>query len=219
MIHLLFSTCKLSSRKTVFVFVLVASLFLISGCDSGGGGGGGDDSPRTVLVMGDSISGAYNYEGVPPWPVLLASDQPEWNIVNSAIAGERIQSGASRLPGQLSVHSPDQVVLFYGSNNAVRGNIDSFEPSLRGAIRAAFAFGVDRVVVATIPPFYGQRVVFNGRVTVVNNIIRTVASEEGAVLADVNREFGEGDRDLFPDGIHPNLDGQRIIKVAIRERL
>lgn len=128
-------------------------------------------------------------------------------------------SGSARLSGQLAAHSPDQVVIFYGANNAIQGDVGSFEGSLRGAIQTAMGFGVDRVVVCTVPLFYGSRSIFNGRVEDVNNIIRTAAKQEGAAVADLNREFGGNSGDLFPDGLHPNLDAARIIMISVKEKL
>ena len=192
----------------------------LTGCDFGSSGGGGSSGPQRVLVMGDSISGATNYPGVPPWPSLLQANEPEWTIINSAKAGEKMEEGASRLPGQLSAHSPESVVIFYGSNNAIQGDTASFEGALRAAIQASRDYStVNRVVVCTIPRMFGAREIYNGRVEALNATIRTVVGQEGAVLANVAAEFGPEDEALFPDGLHPNLDGQTIISANVRSRL
>ena len=66
---------------------------------------------------------------------------------------------------------------------------------------------------------YGPRVIYDSGVDVVNAGVRSASSALGAKVADINREFGTTSEALFPDGLHPNLEGQQIIAVSVRERL
>jgi len=207
---------KTRNRSKLFLGLPLA--ILMAACDSGGGGGGGP-AGQTVLVMGDSISGATNYPGVPPWPGLLQANSPQLTMVNRAVAGEKMESGASRIGGQLAAHMPQSVVIFYGSNNAIQGDTATFDGALRAAIQESKAAGVKKVVVCTIPMMYGDRSIYNGRVDALNATIRSVAGSEGAKIANVAGEFGINDEALFPDGLHPNLDGQNIIAATVRGRL
>lgn len=49
-------------------------------------------APRTVLVMGDSLSAAYGLSAAQGWVALtgaqLARSHPDWRIVNASISGE-----------------------------------------------------------------------------------------------------------------------------------
>ena len=83
-----------------------------------------------------------------------------------------------------------------------------------GAIQA---FGAKAVIVL-LHYMYQGRAIYNGNLDVVLDAARAVASDSGAKLANVNRELNNSP-DLFPDGLHPGLDGQRIIMVTIREKL
>lgn len=209
----------MKALKWLRVFpVLAAGLLLTSCLDSGGGDGDGSSGPRTVLVIGDSISGGVNYPGVPPWPSLLGQMKPEWTIVNRGVGGTKIASGRSRVGGLLAQSQPQTLVSFYGTNNAIQGDLAGFEGDLRAIIQAGKAAGAE-VVVATIPRLVGARAIFNGRVAALNGIIRSVAPAEGARVVDLEKEFSGTGRETFPDGVHPNLDGQRIIAVAMREKI
>ncbi len=195
---------------------------LLTGCDpidGGDGGGGGGSGEKTVLVMGDSISATGTYAGTVPWPSLLASDRPNLTVVNRARSGERMEEGSARIAAEITNSSPDVVVIFYGSNNVLRGNEDVVPSSLRSAIQTAKAAGVNRVIVCTIPRMYGELESNVPAIKQLNNQIRNVASSEGARIANVFGEFSAGEGTLFPDGLHPNQDGQRIIMVTVREKI
>ena len=207
---------KLLRISSVFI-----GLALLTSCDFGGSSGGGSSAPtpQTILVMGDSISEGGFY-GEIPWPALLNGMVAEWTVVNRSRGGEQMQQGASRMPGILASVNPNSVVIFYGSNNAIQSNTAAFEGGLRSAIQSAKNAGATNIVVCTIPPMFGGRSIFNGNVNIINQTIPVVASEMGARVAYVDREFDPvSSVDLFPDGLHPNQDGHAIIAVTVREQL
>lgn len=191
-------------------------LGLVSSCDSGGDGGGGE--PKTVLVIGDSISGKTNYPGVPPWPSLLAGMLPEWTIINRATPGERMGGGAGKVGGLLAEYNPDILVVFYGSNDAIHQDTDNYEAQLASTIQAGKAAGA-KVLACTPPYMYGGRSIYNGGIDVCVAGVRSASSTNGAGVVNINGEFGMNSEDRFPDGLHPDLDGQRIIAVSVREKL
>lgn len=208
--------------KNKFIWLKLLSALMIAGlltaCLDSGGGGGGSSGPQTVLVIGDSISGTTNYSGVPPWPSLMAGMVPEWTVINRATAGETMSGGRSKAAGLLARYQPDWLVIFYGSNNAIQGSVSSFEADLAATIQAGKDAGA-KVLVCTVPYMYGSRSIYNSGVDFVNLGVRSASSAGGAKIADINREFGMTSELLFPDGLHPNLEGQQIIAVTVRERL
>jgi acyl-CoA thioesterase I len=209
-------------KKKLIVLKMLSALIiagLMSACIDSGGGGGGSSGPQTVLVIGDSISGGTNYSGVPPWPSLMAGMVPEWTIINRSTPGQTMSGGRSKVAGLLAQYQPDSLVIFYGSNNAIQGSVTSFEPDLAATIQAGKDAGVKKILVCTVPYMYGPRVIYDGGVDVVNAGVRSASSALGAKVADINREFGTTSEALFPDGLHPNLEGQQIIAVSVRERL
>jgi acyl-CoA thioesterase-1 len=82
--------------------------------------------PRTVLVLGDSLSAAHNIPTEKGWVHLLdrklAESHPgQWRVVNASISGETTAGGLTRLPAALALHKPTLVILALGANDGLRG--------------------------------------------------------------------------------------------------
>jgi lysophospholipase L1-like esterase len=75
------------------------------------------------------------------------------------------------------------------------------------------------VVVCTTPYMYGARSVYDGNVEFIRTTAFRVAGETGVRVADIFGEFGRNSSVRFPDGLHPDLDGQRIIALSVIERI
>lgn len=84
-----------------------------------------DAAPKTILVMGDSLSAAYGLRAEEGWVGLtaerLAAEHPGWRVVNASISGETTAGGSSRVVGEVLRHQPDIVVIALGANDALRG--------------------------------------------------------------------------------------------------
>ncbi|MEO7052894.1 MAG: arylesterase [Rhodanobacter sp.] len=82
-------------------------------------------SPKTVLVLGDSLSAAHNIPVESGWVHLLdarlANMVPKWAVVNASISGETSLSGRNRLPALLQKYHPSILVLELGANDGLRG--------------------------------------------------------------------------------------------------
>ncbi len=82
-------------------------------------------SPKTVLVLGDSLSAAHNIPVESGWVHLLgdrlAKMEPGWTVVNASISGETSLSGRNRLPALLEKTHPSVLVIELGANDGLRG--------------------------------------------------------------------------------------------------
>jgi acyl-CoA thioesterase-1 len=82
-------------------------------------------TPKTVLVMGDSLSAAHNIPVEYGWVHLLdlrlGKMVPKWTAINASISGETSISGRNRLPGLLKKYRPTVLVLELGANDGLRG--------------------------------------------------------------------------------------------------
>lgn len=82
-------------------------------------------APKTILLLGDSLSAAHNIPLDAGWPMLLQArlDQmrPEYRLVNASISGETTAAGLSRLPALLEQYHPAVVMLELGANDGLRG--------------------------------------------------------------------------------------------------
>lgn len=189
----------------------------VTGCGGDDDGDGDSSEPKRVLILGDSISTGEETPTDPPWPVLLQQNQPEWTVVNSSRGGDPSGAGSAKVTGEVARHSPTHVVIFYGSNDAIQRIPDAYEGNLRAMVSVAQSSGAQVVIV--LPPYmFGPRSIYNANLDIVLNAARNVARETGSRIANVNGEM-RNRPELFVDGLHPNLDGQRIIMVTVREKI
>ena len=120
-------------------------------------------APRTVLVMGDSLSAAYGLSASQGW-VALTSDRigkqhPGWRVVNASISGETTAGGASRIAGELKRHRPAVVVIELGANDGLRGlPLAQSRANLERMIKASQGAGAKVLLVGMrMPPNLGRQ--------------------------------------------------------------
>lgn len=116
-------------------------------------------APRTVLVMGDSLSAGYGMAAAESWPALLdARLRGEgWRVVNASISGETSAGGKARVLGELQRHRPQVLVIALGANDGLRGlPLQQMRQNLAWMIGAAHGAGA-KVLIAgmQMPPNLG----------------------------------------------------------------
>jgi lysophospholipase L1-like esterase len=132
--------------------------------------------------------------------------------MNQGRGGETTTGGLARLPGVLSSLQPEVLLLLEGANDIATGahaGVEQAEDGLRGMVRSARSHGVRWVLLATLTPQRSGGPKSGGAELVVplNNEIKIIAVDEGALLVDVHAAFG-GDLSLIsPDGLHPTEAG------------
>ncbi|OOG54401.1 arylesterase [Rhodanobacter sp. C03] len=81
--------------------------------------------PKTVLVLGDSLSAAHNIPVESGWvhllDVRLGKMVPKWTAINASISGETSLSGRNRLSVLLRKYHPSVLVLELGANDGLQG--------------------------------------------------------------------------------------------------
>lgn len=136
-------------------FVLVAFLTLAAS-------GSAYSAPKTVLVVGDSLSAEYGLARGAGWvPLLerkLKAEKIPAKVVNASISGETTIGGRTRLPALLDQHKPGIVVLELGANDGLRGlPVASAESNLRAMIEMAQKNDAQVLLVGMrMPPNYGR---------------------------------------------------------------
>ncbi|QOY92437.1 arylesterase [Massilia sp. UMI-21] len=119
-------------------------------------------APKTVLVVGDSLSAEYGITRGSGWVALLeqklASKKLPAKVVNASISGETTIGGRTRLPALLEQHRPDVVVLALGANDGLRGlPVAAAEGNLRAMVNMAQQKHAKVVLVGMrMPPNYGR---------------------------------------------------------------
>jgi acyl-CoA thioesterase-1 len=167
-------------------------------------------SPRTVLVMGDSLSAAYGLAPEQGWVALtgekLRTSKPGWKVVNASISGETTAGGASRIAAELARHKPAVVVIELGANDGLRGlALAQTRANLERMVVAAGATGAKVLLLGMrIPPNYGSQYTEGFA-----RNYRELADEHGAALLPFLLEPIATDRDAFlADNLHPDAGAQ-----------
>ena len=119
-------------------------------------------APKTVLVVGDSLSAEYGLTRGAGWVALLEqklkANKIEANIVNASISGETTSGGRARLPALLNQYKPQVVVIELGANDGLRGlPVPAAESNLRQMITMSQDKGAKVMLVGMrMPPNYGR---------------------------------------------------------------
>lgn len=184
-------------------------------------------SSQTLLIMGDSLSAAYNIPLESGWVELLKQRIKQQGysteVVNASISGETTGNAVKRLPALLEKHNPDIVLIELGGNDGLRGfELKSIKQNLENMIEDAKQ--VDAKVILTgihIPPNYGP-----AYTQIFYNAYLNLAKKHDTLFIPFILE-GVGDQpDLMQaDGVHPTAAAQPKvldnmwpqIEVAIQE--
>jgi acyl-CoA thioesterase-1 len=170
-------------------------------------------APKTVLVVGDSLSAEYGIARGAGWVALLEqkmkSEKIDGRVVNASISGETTSGGKARLPALLGQHKPDVVVIELGANDGLRGlPVPSAEANLRAMIAAAQAQKARVLLVGMrMPPNYGRAYTerFFG-------MFQTVATSTKSPLVPFMLEGVADKPALFQqDRLHPTAQAHPII--------
>src|SRR5262245_64007056 len=86
---------------------------------------GARSAPRSIVVLGDSLSAAYGIAQARGWVALLGErlkrERSDYSLVNASISGETSGGGLARLGPALEKHKPRIVVVELGGNDGLRG--------------------------------------------------------------------------------------------------
>ena len=170
-------------------------------------------SAQTILVLGDSISAAYNMPTEQGWVALLDKRLDEapgsHQIINASISGDTTSAGLARFPQALQSHQPDIVILALGTNDGLRAlDLTSIKENLAKMIELTESRG-GQVLLAgmQLPPNYGP--FFNNKF---NAIYRDLASfYEVSLIPFLLDQVGGVNELTQADGLHPNAKAQPLI--------
>jgi len=167
----------------------------------------------TILVLGDSISAAYNMEISQSWPSLMQNRLDQhgyaYRVFNSSITGDTTRSALTRLPRLLEKHQPAIVLIELGGNDGLRGlPVEETRKNLSAMIEQSQAAGATVILAEMrIPPNYGMTYTEKFMDTY------TLLTEQYGIillpflLADVALEPGM----MQVDGIHPSIEAQPLL--------
>ncbi len=212
-------------QRTTLAFVLLIGAMLNAHAQSGATVAGTptlntvdtSSAERAILVLGDSISAGYGIQREQGWVHLLdealAQREDNWKAVNASISGETTGGGLARLPGVLSEHDPDIVVIELGGNDGLRGYpVEKIRANLKAMIDLVKASGATPLIVAMrIPPNYGPRYT-----RAFDQVFGEVAqAKEALYVPFLLEKVALADNLMQDDGIHPTAEAQPLLLDAV----
>ncbi|MBM3221466.1 MAG: arylesterase [Candidatus Rokubacteria bacterium] len=185
--------------------VIAALLFVLIAAPAQAG-------PRVIAVLGDSLTAGLGVAPDEAYPALLEArlkrEGYDYRVVNAGVSGDTSSGGLRRVDWVLR-QQPEILIVALGANDGLRGQpVALLRDNLTAIVQKARAAGA-RVLLAgmRVPPNYGApysrdfaavfpEVARKANVPLVPFLLEGVAAEV---------RLNQG------DGIHPNVEGQRVI--------
>lgn len=180
-----------------------------------------DETQGNILVLGDSLSGAYGIDRDQGWVSLLqeqlSQEGYDYHVINASVSGDTTRTALSRLEPILRAHQPAIVIVALGGNDGLRGlSFTEIKSSLASIIERSQQYHA-RVLLAGVrlPPNYGPA--YNARFAAV---YRELAHRYDVPLVPkILAQVADDPALMQSDGIHPTVDAQPRIMHNIREKL
>jgi acyl-CoA thioesterase-1 len=170
---------------------------------------------KYILFFGNSLTAGYGLDESESFPSLIQmridSIGLPYQVINAGLSGETSAGGLGRIDWVLR-QQIDVFVLELGPNDALRGlDLDATEQNLRGILDKVLAKHPDiPIVIAGMeaPPNMGEEYTTQFR-----EIYRKLAEDYNAALIPFLLEGVGGEPELnLPDRMHPNAEGQKIVR-------
>jgi len=171
-------------------------------------------TPKVILFFGDSLTAGYGLSTEEAFPALVEKElnksDKKVKVVNAGLSGETTAGGLSRIDWILR-QPVDVFVLELGANDGLRGlPLEQTRKNLQSIIDKVKAKYPDcKIVLAgmMVPPNMGKQYTEEFR-----NIYPDMAKKNKATLIPfILEDVGGIEKLNQTDGIHPNVEGHKII--------
>ncbi len=183
-----------------------------------------------VAEFGRSVSAQHSYPAQLEQELRNAYRAQSIRVFNEGVPGEEAVEARGRLTSALSLHRPEVVLLMEGTNDLGYSD-DRSGPALEAIdrmVRTVQSAGATPVV-ATIPPIRSSvRPAQAAGVARYNRGLRAIAASRGVALVDIHGVIAGGRCStgagrslpcLGADGLHPTIEGYRLIAGAFFDHL
>ncbi len=170
--------------------------------------------PKAILFLGNSLTAGYGLDATQAFPALILDriDSLGWNfkVINAGQSGDTSSGGLRRIDWLLR-HEFHVLVLELGINDGLRGiHVEVTRQNLQAIInRTKSRYPDVKVVLAgmQVPPNMGEEYVSSFRA-----IFPQLAKKNGVHLIPFLLQGVGGNPELnLPDGIHPSVEGHKIV--------
>lgn len=169
---------------------------------------------KTILFYGDSLTAGYGLSKEQAFPAIidrqLNSNADQYKVINAGLSGETTAGGLNRLDWILK-ESVDIFILELGANDGLRGlPLSQTESNLQQIIDKVKEKNPNvEIIIAgmMVPPNLGEEYTENFK-----SIYPRLAKKNNASLIPFLLQGVAGDENLnLADGIHPNVEGHKIV--------
>lgn len=174
-------------------------------------------TPASILVLGDSLSGAWGINAEEGWVALLQQQLfqqgYEYRVINASVSGDTTRTGLSRIGAALQEHKPANVIIALGGNDGLRGlAFSEVESSLARIIEHCQQNGARVLLVGVrLPPNYGPA--YNEKFAA---LYRDLSERYNVSLVPRMLDQVAENRALMQqDGIHPTAEAQPRIMLNV----
>lgn len=172
------------------------------------------EAHRTILCFGNSITAGYGLDPDLAYPTVLEQilDDKGYNykVINAGLSGETSAGGLTRIDWVLQ-NKIDVFILELGANDGLRGlPLIQTKSNLQSIIQKVKKKYPDAQIVIAgmmVPPNMGK-----DYATEFSYVFNELATENDAILIPFLLDGVGGKPELnLPDGIHPNIEGHKIV--------
>jgi acyl-CoA thioesterase-1 len=171
-------------------------------------------NPKVIMFFGDSLTAGYGLSTQEAFPALTEKKFNQMGkptkVINAGLSGETSAGGLSRIDWVLR-QPVDIFVLELGANDGLRGlPVDQTEKNLQAIINKVKAkYPSVKIVIAgmMVPPNMGSEYT-----TKFQKVFPALAKKNNATLIPFLLQDVAGNEKLnLADGIHPNVEGHKIV--------
>ncbi|MGB5361324.1 arylesterase [Eudoraea sp.] len=180
------------------------------------------DNSKVIVCFGDSLTAGYGLDTKEAFPAVIQQIVDSLNlnyiVVNAGLSGETTASGRNRLDWVLN-QKADVFILELGANDGLRGiPLHETRQNLQDIVDSVRKKNPDTVIILAgmqIPPNMGQeytaefRRIFPDLADKNETLIIPFLLDKVAGIPELNQE----------DGIHPTVEGQKIVANNVWEVL
>lgn len=203
--------------KTIYlvVFLLVGYFNIINSAN-------GQEARKSILCFGNSITAGYGLDPEQAYPAvlekMLIDEGFEYRVINAGLSGETSAGGLTRIDWILQ-NKINVFILELGANDGLRGlPLIQTKSNLQSIIQKVVKKYPEALIVIAgmmVPPNMGK-----DYATEFSYVFNELATENDALLIPFLLDGVGGNPDLnLPDGIHPNIEGHKIVAQNVFEVL
>ncbi len=178
----------------------------------------GATNTKTILFYGDSLTAGYGLSADEAFPALidkrLKQQGKNWKVINGGLSGETSAGGLSRIDWMLR-QPVDIFILELGGNDGLRGlPLEQTKSNLQGIIDKVKAKNPNvKIVVAgmMVPPNMGPEYSEQFK-TVYPELAR---KNKATLIPFLLDGVGGVEKLNLADGIHPNVEGHKLVAETI----